>query len=129
MVAQPHMPIHPISGEPLVFDVPARIAAVAADLPHGGRKATTLAKDGQLSVVLLVMDQGNEIAEHAVAGPTTVQLLSGRATLKVSGSPVHMDPGTVVVFPPNATHSLRAHERSALLVTVSTAEVLHPEDQ
>lgn len=129
MAAKAHMPIHPISGEPLVFDVPARIAALEADLGQGGRKALTLARDGQLSVVLLVMDQGNEIAEHAVAGPTTVQLVSGRATLKVSGSPVHMAVGTVVVFPPNATHSLRAHERSALLVTVATTEALHPEEQ
>jgi len=129
MAAKPHMPIYPVSGEPLVFEVPARIAALTTDLPEGGRKALTLAKDGALSVVLLLMDKGNEIAEHAVAGPTTVQLLSGRATLKVSGSPVHMAEGTVVVFPPNATHSVRAHERSALLVTVAATGVLHPEDQ
>ncbi|MGH2634150.1 MAG: cupin domain-containing protein [Tepidiformaceae bacterium] len=129
MAAKPHMSIYPVGNEPLVFEVPQRIDAMLAELPEGGRKALTLAKDGPLSVVLLVMDKANEVAEHAVAGPTTVQLLRGRATLKVSGSPVHMTEGMVVVFPPDASHSVRAHERSALLVTVASAGAVHPEEQ
>jgi len=69
MAAKPHMPIYPVSGEPLVFEVPARIAALTTDLPEGGRKALTLAKDGALSVVLLLMDKGNEIADTPSPAP------------------------------------------------------------
>lgn len=127
MATKPHMPIYPVSGEPLVFDVPQRIEVLGHELAEGGRKALTLAKDGPMSVVLLVMDKGNEVAEHAVAGPTSVHLLSGRATLKVSGTAVHMTEGMVVVFPPNATHSVRAHERSALLITVGATGIDSPE--
>jgi len=120
VTVNPHLQIHNVAGEPLVLDIPLQEAELSHQLAAGGRKAFTLAKDGPLSLVLLVMDKANELAEHATAGPTTIQMIDGRATLHTEGEPVQLESGQLVVLPPGAKHSIRAHERSTILVTVAT---------
>jgi quercetin dioxygenase-like cupin family protein len=88
-----------------------------------GRSAVTLARDGQITVVLEALRKGNELKQHCAPSSATVALISGRATFNGGdGVQERMTPGSLVVLGKDVDHSLAAEEDSAYLITIGGRE-------
>ncbi len=83
-----------------------------------GRNAKTLAKHGDIRVVLTVMKAGEELQQHHAHGTVLIQLLQGRVTTSVLEQILELSPGHLVVLDPNLPHNLQAVEDSVVLLTI-----------
>lgn len=83
-----------------------------------GRNAKTLAKHGDIRVVLTVMKAGEELQQHQAHGTVLIQLLQGRVTTSVLDQVLELSPGHLVVLDPNLPHNLQAVEDSVVLLTI-----------
>lgn len=84
-----------------------------------GRNGTTLVKDAEVRVVLEVLREGAELAEHRAPGPITVQVLEGEIQFS-GGETVHtLRPGELLVLPACRPHAVKAARDSAFLLTIA----------
>lgn len=83
-----------------------------------GRNAKTLAKHGDIRVVLTAMKAGEELRQHHAHGTVLIQLLQGRVTTSVLDQVLELSPGHLVVLDPNLPHNLQAIQDSVVLLTI-----------
>ena len=83
------------------------------------RTANTLVKEGPLRVLLVALDEGGKLEEHAVSGPFSVQCLLGRATVRLGSERKDLRTGDLLVVDAGVPHDVEAREASALLITIS----------
>ena len=105
-------PIHEI-------DLVATADKLVAQLPGHRRQAQNLAREAGVSVVMMAMEGGDAVQEHAADGPTTVHLLRGHVVVTADGAPHEVRPGQLLMFQGGVRHDVRAEEQSVLLVTVA----------
>lgn len=58
-----------------------------------------------MTLVYWDIEAGGELPEHSHRHEQVVNVLEGRFKLKVDGEISTLEPGTVIVIPPNARHS------------------------
>jgi quercetin dioxygenase-like cupin family protein len=115
----------PLAGDTMVFDLAgetrtARSARVDGD---SRRTARTLLKDGPLRMTLIVLDAGAEMAEHAAAGPITVQPIEGTIRFRAGADDEHvLRPGQVLSARAGVRHSVSSDDGAAFLLTVVIPE-------
>jgi quercetin dioxygenase-like cupin family protein len=116
-----HVPAgeYPKSARVHRLDLDARAARLIAKLPGRGRQSETLAREGGVSVVLMVMEAGDALKEHSAPGVVTVHLLSGHVALTAGGEAMEMRPGELALLQGGVGHDLRAEEPSVVLLTVT----------
>jgi quercetin dioxygenase-like cupin family protein len=85
------------------------------------RTAKTLVKEGPLRVLVVALDAGGKLEEHAVDGPFSVQCLMGRVTAHVAGTDRELRAGDLLVVDTGVTHDIEAKESAALLITITRA--------
>ncbi|HET8944794.1 MAG TPA: hypothetical protein VFO59_08445 [Dehalococcoidia bacterium] len=85
------------------------------------RTAKTLVKEGPLRVLVVALDAGGKLEEHAVDGPFSVQCLMGRVTAHVAGTDKELRAGDLLVVDTGVTHDIEAKESAALLITITRA--------
>lgn len=85
------------------------------------RTAKTLVKEGPLRVLVVALDAGGKLEEHAVDGPFSVQCLMGRVTAHVAGVDKELRTGDLLVVDTGVTHDIEAKESAALLITITKA--------
>lgn len=61
------------------------------------------------------IEKGSELPEHSHPHEQVVNMLEGRFTLVLSGTPHHLKKGDVLVIPSNAPHSGVADEDARIL--------------
>jgi quercetin dioxygenase-like cupin family protein len=83
-----------------------------------GRNAKTLAKHGDMRVVLSVVKAGEELQQHHAHGTVLVQVLQGRVRTSVLGRTLDLALGHLLVLDPNLPHNLQALEDSMVLLTI-----------
>lgn len=83
------------------------------------RTAKTLVKSGPMRVLLVAIDEGGTIEEHAVDGPFSVQCLIGRAVVRLPGEVKEVRVGDLLVVDSGVTHDVEAKEPAALLITIA----------
>lgn len=86
------------------------------------RRSESLAREAGVSIVMMAMQAGETMSEHAADGVVTVQVLSGRASLMTGGASVTLVPGELIVFQPGVRHDLNAEQQSVILLTVTGGE-------
>jgi len=89
--------------------------------PAGSPAAATsasLLKTPQLQLMRLVLAAGQQVPEHHVPGPVTIQCLAGAATVTTPAAVCRLVAGQLVVLPPGEPHAVQAHGAAALLVTI-----------
>lgn len=99
---------------------PARAADLAAFQP-GGIVSRTLLKQPGGSVTLFAFDAGQELSEHTAPFDALVQVLDGRAEVRVGGAPHLVGPGEFLLLPAGVPHALRAPERFRMLLAMVRA--------
>ena len=110
----------PLSGETMVFDLAGETRTARSARADGDarRTARTLLKDGPLRMTLIVLEPGAEMAEHAAAGPITVQPVEGMIRFRAGADEQRLRPGQVLSAGAGVRHSVSSDDGAAFLLTV-----------
>jgi quercetin dioxygenase-like cupin family protein len=81
--------------------------------------STALFKASELEVMRLVIEAGEEIPEHRVAGEITIHCLEGAIELQAHGKSQPLRQGEMVYLAANEPYAIRALDDSSILMTVS----------
>jgi len=73
------------------------------------------------SVTLFAFDEGQGLSEHMAPFDALVYLLDGEAEITISGKPLHLKQGEMVIMPANQPHSLKATKRFKMVLTMIKA--------
>ena len=83
------------------------------------RQGETVARQGDVSVVMMAIEGGGTLEEHSAAGPVVVSVFRGHVVVSAAGQSFDLRDGQLVMFEPGIRHELRAEEQSVVLLTVS----------
>ena len=70
------------------------------------------------TVTLFAFDKGEGLSEHTAPFDALVCILDGKAEITISGEPVTVQNGEMIVMPANKTHALKALERFKMLLVM-----------
>nr|MDO8134576.1 cupin domain-containing protein [Candidatus Njordarchaeum guaymaensis] len=70
------------------------------------------------TVTLFAFDEGQGLSEHTAPFDAIVQIIDGEAEVAISGKPVHLKEGEMVIMPANKPHALKALKRFKMLLTM-----------
>jgi len=70
------------------------------------------------TVTFFAFDKGQGLSEHTVPFDALVYLLEGEAEIVISGNPIAMRGGEMVIMPANKPHALRATEKFKMILTM-----------
>jgi len=70
------------------------------------------------TVTLFAFDEGEGLSEHTAPYDALVYVVDGEAEVTVSGKPVLVREGEMVVMPANKPHALRAVKRFKMVLTM-----------
>lgn len=86
---------------------------------RSGRSGITLVKSPGLRLVLEVLRQGAELAEHRAPGPITVQVLEGEIRFHAGPDTFRIRAHELLALPPRRPHAVEAVRDSVLLITLA----------
>jgi quercetin dioxygenase-like cupin family protein len=70
------------------------------------------------TVTLFSFDEGQGLSEHTAPFDALVYLLDGEADISISGKPLRLREGEMVIMPANQPHALKAVKRFKMLLTM-----------
>jgi quercetin dioxygenase-like cupin family protein len=70
------------------------------------------------TVTFFAFDEGQGLSEHTTPFDALVQILEGEAEVVISGKPLHMKMGEMVIMPANQPHSLKALKKFKMILTM-----------
>ena len=73
------------------------------------------------SVTLFAFDEGQGLSEHMAPCDALVYLLDGEAEITISGRPLQLKQGEMIIMPANQPHSLKAIKRFKMVLTMIKA--------
>lgn len=116
---RPH-PDARFAGDTHVFDLNDALQKLRAEAHSGqsGHRQMTLSHRAPVAQVLFAFEPNGELADHAAGGLVTIHVLEGQMTVQAEGQTHELGAGMVVVLAPRVRHSVRAEEKSAMLLTV-----------
>lgn len=88
------------------------------DYQAGAVVSKTLVDKPAGTVTLFAFDQGQGLSEHAAPFDALVQVLDGRAEVRIAEALFRVEAGGLIVIPAHAPHALKAHERFKMLLTM-----------
>jgi quercetin dioxygenase-like cupin family protein len=85
---------------------------------EGSVVSRTLVNRATATITLFAFDEGQGLSEHTAPFDAVAHLLEGEAIIVVSGKPLRTMAGEAVLMPANQPHSLKAHSRFKMLLTM-----------
>jgi quercetin dioxygenase-like cupin family protein len=70
------------------------------------------------TVTLFSFDEGQGLSEHTAPFDALVTLLDGEAEISISGKPLPLREGEMVMMPANQPHALKAIKRFKMVLTM-----------
>ncbi|HCJ78581.1 MAG TPA: cupin domain-containing protein [Desulfotomaculum sp.] len=70
------------------------------------------------SVTLFAFDEGQGLSEHTAPYDALVYLLDGEAEIFISGKPLQIKEGEMVIMPANQPHALKAVKKFKMVLTM-----------
>lgn len=89
-----------------------------ADYQKGAIVSRTIIDKKTGTVTLFAFDEGQGLSEHTAPFDAMVSLLDGEAEVVISGKPLHLKAGEMVIMPANQPHALRAIKRFKMMLTM-----------
>jgi len=86
------------------------------------RTAKTLVKEGPLRVLIVALEAGGKLEEHAVGGPFSIQCLLGKAEVTMGRTKKRLATGDLLVVDAGIPHDVTATDASILLITITTGD-------
>jgi len=96
-------------------------AFAATDLlqyQDGAVVSRILLKHAAGSLTLFAFDEGQGLTEHTSPYDALVLLLEGAAEIRISGKPIQVKAGDVILMPANEPHGLQATTRFKMMLTM-----------
>ena len=92
--------------------------AELVDYQDGAVVSRTLIKRATGTVTLFAFDEGQELSEHTSPFDALVQMLDGELEITISGNPMRLTPGRMVIMPADKPHALRATRRAKMMLVM-----------
>lgn len=70
------------------------------------------------TVTLFAFDQGQGLSEHTAPFDALVYILDGEAKITISGNPVLVKAGEMIIMPANEPHALQAVQKFKMLLVM-----------
>ena len=70
------------------------------------------------TITLFAFDKGQGLSEHTAPFDALVQLLDGRGEVTISGRPLDLKSGQMVIMPAGAPHALKATEKFKMMLVM-----------
>ena len=70
------------------------------------------------TVTFFAFDEGQGLSEHTAPFDALVYLLDGEAEIVISGKPLRLKEGEMVIMPANQPHALRAVKKFKMILTM-----------
>jgi quercetin dioxygenase-like cupin family protein len=70
------------------------------------------------TVTLFAFDEGQGLSEHTAPFDALVCVLDGAVEITISGKPVTVKAGEMIIMPANEPHALKAVKRSKMMLTM-----------
>lgn len=89
-----------------------------ADYQVGSVVSRTIIDKQAGTVTFFAFDEGQGLSEHTAPFDALVYLLDGEAEIVVSGKPLRLKQGEMVIMPANQPHALRAVQKFKMILTM-----------
>jgi quercetin dioxygenase-like cupin family protein len=89
-----------------------------ADYQAGAVVSRTVIDKKTGTVTFFAFDAGQGLSEHTAPFDALVYLLDGEAEIVISGKPLRVKAGEMVIMPANEPHALRAVKRFKMILTL-----------
>lgn len=86
------------------------------DYQEGSIVSRTLIDKKAGTVTLFAFDEGQGLSEHTAPFDALVQIIDGETEITISGRPIHVKGGEMVVMPAHEPHALRALTRFKMIL-------------
>ena len=96
---------------------PVKLADLA-DYQEGSVVSRTIINKKTGTVTFFAFDEGQGLSEHTAPFDALVYLLDGEVEVVISGKPLQVKKGKMVIMPANQPHSLRAIKRFKMILTM-----------
>lgn len=70
------------------------------------------------TVTIFAFDKGEGLSEHTAPFDAMVQVIDGKAEIKISGNKNVLEKGDMIIMPASESHSLHALERFKMVLTM-----------
>ena len=78
----------------------------------------TLIKEKTGTITLFAFAQGEELSEHTAPYDAMVYVLDGAVDISISGQPVQLTSGQMIIMPANVPHALKANVPFKMMLTM-----------
>jgi len=89
-----------------------------ADYQEGSVVSRTIIDKKTGTVTFFAFDEGQGLSEHTTPSDALVYLLEGEAEIVISGKPILLKDGEMVIMPANQPHALRATKKFKIILTL-----------
>ena len=106
--------------QPTTDDLLAKAIDLAGLVEYqpGAVVSRTIVKKPTGTVTLFAFDQGQELSEHTTPFDALVYVLDGEVRVTISGEPLDLVAGQMLVMPADRPHALKATERFKMLLVM-----------
>ena len=88
------------------------------DYQEGSIVSRTLIDKSAGTLTLFAFDKGQGLSEHTAPFDALVYLLDGEAEITISGKPLQLKQGEMVIMPANQPHALKAINRFKMMLVM-----------
>jgi len=92
------------------------------DYQEGSVVSKTVINKKNGSVTLFAFYKGQGLSEHKAPYDALVQILDGKAEIKLSGKPYRLAKGEIILMPANQPHALTAIDNFKMMLTMIKSE-------
>ena len=89
-----------------------------ADYQEGSVVSRTIINKQTGTVTFFAFDEGQGLSEHTAPFDALVYILDGEAEITISGKPVKVSEGEMLIMPANQPHALKAIKRFKMVLTM-----------
>jgi quercetin dioxygenase-like cupin family protein len=89
-----------------------------ADYQEGSVVSRTIIDKKAGTVTFFAFDEGQGLSEHTAPFDALVYLLEGQAEIVISGKPVRLNSGQMIIMPANQPHAVRAIKNFKMILTM-----------
>jgi len=89
-----------------------------ADYQEGSVVSRTIIDKETGTVTFIAFDEGQGLSEHKAPFDALVYLLEGEAEIVISGKPIRVKGGEMVIMPANHPHALKAIKNFKMILTM-----------
>jgi quercetin dioxygenase-like cupin family protein len=111
----------PNKEQPTVKSAEVMKLADIVSYQEGAIVSREVVSKGAGTVTVFAFDAGQGLSEHTAPFDALVYLLDGEAQVSISGKPMQLKSGDMVVMPANKSHALKATTRFKMILTMVRA--------